>query len=56
VEGDANAAFVRAFLEGEGTHLPAGTWDITAIAGFVDGRACSGQPHKTRATVRVTVT
>jgi len=50
-----NDAFVRDFLEGREVHLPAGQWDITAIAGFIDGRACSGQPHAIRATVRVTV-
>jgi hypothetical protein len=55
VDGNANAAFVRQFLEGAEIHLPAGTWDITAVAGFVDGRSCSGQPYAIRATVRVTV-
>ena len=50
-----NDAFVRDFLEGRAIHLPAGQWDITAIAGFIDGRSCSGQPHTIRATVRVTV-
>jgi hypothetical protein len=53
--GNANADFVRQFLEGREIHLPAGTWDITAVAGFVDGRSCSGLPHAIRATVRVTV-
>jgi hypothetical protein len=53
--GNANAEFVRQFLEGSEIHLPTGTWDITAVAGFVDGRACSGLPHTIRATVRVTV-
>jgi len=55
IDGNANAAFVRQFLEGTELHLPPGKWDITAIAGFVDGRACSGLPHRIRATVRVTV-
>jgi hypothetical protein len=50
-----NADFVRQFLQGDTINLPAGTWDITAIAGFIDGHACSGLPHKVRATVRVTV-
>ncbi len=53
--GGANDAFVRQFLEGPEIHLPAGTWDITAVAGFIDGRSCSGLPHQIRATVRVTV-
>ena len=55
-DGSANAEFVRKFLDGPEIHLPAGQWDITAIAGFIDGRACSGLPHTIRATVRVTVT
>lgn len=55
VDGSANADFVRQFLEGTEIHLPAGTWDITAVAGFVDGRSCSGLPYSIRATVRVTV-
>ncbi len=54
-DGNANADFVRRFLEGPDIHLPAGTWDISAVAGFVDGRACSGMGHAIRATVRVTV-
>jgi hypothetical protein len=54
-DGNANADFVRQFLEGPEIHLPAGIWDITAVAGFVDGRACSGLPHAIRATVRVKV-
>jgi hypothetical protein len=55
VDGNPNAQFVRQFLEGTEIHLPVGTWDITAVAGFVDGRSCSGQPYAIRATVRVTV-
>lgn len=54
--GNANAEFVRQFLEADGIRLPAGQWDITAIAGFIEGRACAGLPHTIRATVRVTVT
>jgi len=55
VDGSANAEFVRQFLDGTEIHLPPGQWDITAVAGFVDGRACSGLAHQIRATVRVTV-
>ena len=55
IPGNANADFTRQFLEGPEVHLPAGTWDITAIAGFVDGRSCTGLAHSIRATVRVTV-
>jgi len=53
--GGAHDAFVQAFLQGSEIHLPAGTWDITAVAGFIEGRGCSGPPHTIRATVRVTV-
>ena len=54
-DADPNAAFLREFLPGEAIHLPAGEWDITAIASFADGRACAGQPFSIRATVRVRV-
>jgi hypothetical protein len=53
--GGANAAFVGEFLKGDTINLPAGSWDITAIASFVDGRQCSGQPYNIRATIRVKV-
>ena len=55
VDGNANADFVKQFLEGPEVHLPPGQWDITAIAGFIEGRSCAGLPHRIRATVRVTV-
>jgi hypothetical protein len=55
VDGNANAAFVSQFLEGTEIHLPPGQWDITAIAGFFDGRSCTGLQHRIRATVRVIV-
>lgn len=51
----ANGDFVRTFLEGESINLPAGSWDITAVAAFVDGRSCGGLRHTIRSTVRVTV-
>jgi hypothetical protein len=51
----ANAEFRRQFLQGDAINLPAGTWDITAVAGFIDGRSCSGQPHQIRSTIRVHV-
>lgn len=54
--GGVNDAFIREFLKGREIHLPAGEWDITAIAGFFDGRGCSGQQQAIRATVRVRVT
>ena len=55
-EGNANADFVKQFLDGAEIHLPAGQWDVTAIAGFIEGRGCAGPGHVIRATVRVTVT
>jgi hypothetical protein len=51
----ANAEFVRQFLAGDAINLPAGTWDISAVAGFVDGRSCAGLQHRIRSTIRVTV-
>lgn len=51
----ANADFVRQFLQGDSINLPAGTWDITAVAGFFEGRSCGGLRHVIRSTVRVTV-
>ena len=51
-----NADWVRQFLQDPQIHLPAGDWDITAIATFFDGRACGGQPYDLRATLRVHVT
>lgn len=51
----ANGDFVRQFLQGDTINLPAGTWDITAVAGFSEGRSCGGLPHRIRSTVRVTV-
>lgn len=50
-----NADWYRQFLADPVVHLPAGDWDITAIATFFDGRACAGQPYDLRTTVRVHV-
>lgn len=50
-----NADWYRQFLADPLVHLPAGDWDITAIAGFVDGRGCSGQSYDMRVTIRVHV-
>ncbi|HYK95601.1 MAG TPA: hypothetical protein VE011_07045 [Candidatus Dormibacteraeota bacterium] len=51
-----NADWYRQFLQDPEIHLPAGDWDVTAIATFFDGRACSGQPYYLRTTLRVHVT
>ena len=53
--GVASSTFAGEFLRGPDVHLPVGVWDITAIAGFVEGRSCQGQPHTIRATVRIRV-
>ena len=50
-----NADWYRHFLADPIVHLPAGDWDITAIATFFDGRGCAGQPYDLRTTVRVHV-
>jgi hypothetical protein len=54
VEGP-DAAWYRDFLTNPVVQLPAGDWDITAIAQFFDGRDCTGQRLDMRATVRVHV-
>ncbi|HEX3266099.1 MAG TPA: hypothetical protein VHR16_10560 [Candidatus Limnocylindrales bacterium] len=51
----ANGDFVSQFLQGETINLPAGTWDISAVAGFFDGRSCGGLRHTIRSTIRVQV-
>jgi hypothetical protein len=54
--GDPDPGWVTEFLRGSDIHLPAGEWDITAVATFVDGKQCQGQQHAIRATIRVRVT
>ncbi len=48
--------FQRAFVADPDIHLPAGTWDISAIANFNDGPGCTGPSHTLKTTLRVTVT
>lgn len=55
-EGEPDADFYRSFFTDPLVRLPAGDWDITAIAEFIDGRGCVGTDHSMRATVRVHVT
>jgi hypothetical protein len=50
-----DAAFYRAFFTDPLVHLPAGEWDITAAAEFVE-RECGGPPHSRQASIRVRVT
>ena len=51
--GDAD--FQRAFMADPQVHLPAGTWDITAIADFNEGADCTGVRHTITTSLRVTV-
>lgn len=53
---DPDAAFYRAFLADPLVRLPAGDWQITAVASFVHGRECSGRSYLLTATVLVHVT
>lgn len=50
-----DADFLRSFLADPQIHLPAGTWDITAIADFNEGLGCSGARHTLKATLRITI-
>lgn len=50
-----DAAFYRAFFADPLVHLPAGAWDITAIAEFAEDE-CGGPTHSLTATIRVRVT
>ncbi len=52
---EPDAEFLRAFLADPQIHLPAGTWDITAIAVFSEVASCAGETHTMRVTERVTV-
>ena len=52
---DPNAAFYRAFFADKGYHLPAGTWEIAAVASFVEGRDCRGASHTITARLRIRV-
>ena len=52
----ADADFQRSFVADPDIHLPAGPWDITAIASFNDGPGCTGPSHTLKTTLRVTVT
>jgi hypothetical protein len=52
-----DADFYRAFFADPLVRLPAGDWDITAVAEFMDGPDCaSADQHSMRATVRVQIT
>jgi hypothetical protein len=53
---EPDAEFKRSLLEGSDLRLPAGTWDITAHSGFVDGANCQGEGQSISVTIRVVVT
>lgn len=54
---DPDYEFLHSFLaEGGTVRLPAGDWDVSAIAMFSEGAGCSGPNHDMRATVRIHVT
>jgi hypothetical protein len=56
---DPDYDFYMSFLRGPYVALPEGTWDITAVAHFVDGAVCfggSGRSYQMQTSVRVTIT
>ena len=52
---DPDAAWLRSFLTAPDVRLPAGTWDVTALADFTEGDSCGAGGRSMAATVRVTV-
>jgi hypothetical protein len=52
---EPDAEFKRSLLEGSVLRLPAGTWNITAQAGFIDGANCEGQSQSIAVSVQVRV-
>jgi hypothetical protein len=52
---DPDADFYRDFLQAPDVRLPAGVWDVSAVAMFYEGRECEGAEHQIRATIRITV-
>ena len=56
IEGtEPDVDFLRSFFADPQIHLPAGTWDVTAIASFSEG-GCGAPTHTIEATVRIHVT
>ena len=52
---EPDADFLRTFFADPEIHLPAGTWDITAIASFSES-GCAAPNRTIQATVRIHVT
>ena len=55
-EEDPDVDFLRSFLTAPDVRLPAGTWDVTAVADFNEGDRCAAGGRSMKATVRVTMT
>jgi hypothetical protein len=53
---DPDADFYRQFMLGPDIRLPAGLWEITAVAVFNDGPDCASPQDNLAATLRVTIT
>jgi hypothetical protein len=53
---DPDAEFYRAFLTAPTVALPAGIWQIGAVASFVEGAGCAGTHYDFTTTVRIAVT
>ena len=56
-EDQPDADFYRSFFADPLVRLPAGDWDISAVAEFIDDRDCRiGSHHSMAATIRVHIT
>jgi hypothetical protein len=53
---DPETAWLHSFIMAPDVRLPPGTWDVTALAIFMEVEGCDGPGHSMEATVRVTVT
>lgn len=51
-----DAAFYSSFFADPLVHLPAGDWNISAVAEFVEGTGCTGLSHTMTATILVHIT
>lgn len=52
---DEHAAFYQAFFATSGVTLPAGQWEITAMATFIEGAGCAGRSVELSAPITITV-
>ena len=55
-DGDPDTAWLHSFLVAPDVELPAGTWDVSALAVFTEGEGCTGGGHSMETTLRVTIT